>query len=208
MAQYTNVGGVARKVTKRYENIGGVAKNVLKAYNNVSGVARQYFASGIAWRKWSCTYIPGSDPVYVRGEHDSWAVGETSSTMLPLPGWLAGSYTFDSSYGFSYSGGSVAVEAFNASAAIGCYIVYSDMVFLVTGVYDDQLTYCFLNLEVVDVCKCYEDPAYCVKGSTDYGTVYAPEGDLPEEGTLVEGSATGDYCVIKVGSTYYYYERV
>lgn len=43
MAQYTNVGGVARRVTKRYEKIGGVAKNVLKAYNNVSGVARRYF---------------------------------------------------------------------------------------------------------------------------------------------------------------------
>lgn len=43
MAQYTNVGGVARCVTKRYENIGGVGRNIVKAYENVNGVARKFF---------------------------------------------------------------------------------------------------------------------------------------------------------------------
>ena len=45
------------------------------------------------------------------------------------------------------------------------------------------------------------------KGDISYGSIYADKGEFPEEGSLIEGSATGKYCIVKVGGTVYYYEK-
>jgi hypothetical protein len=50
-------------------------------------------------------------------------------------------------------------------------------------------------------------PVSYSKGSTSYGLVTAPEGSFPEGGTLIEGSATGSYCILLVNGTYYYYVK-
>lgn len=46
---------------------------------------------------------------------------------------------------------------------------------------------------------------YYSKGSY-YGTVVAPTGELPEEGTLIEGSIEEGYCILQIDTTTYYYE--
>jgi hypothetical protein len=45
------------------------------------------------------------------------------------------------------------------------------------------------------------------KGDTIYGSIYADKNEMPEDGQLIEGSADGAYCVIKVGGAFYYYEK-
>ena len=46
------------------------------------------------------------------------------------------------------------------------------------------------------------------KGGTGYGAIYVDKNELPESGQLIEGSADGEYCVIKINDTCYYYEMV
>ena len=46
-ALYDEVGGVARKVTKKYAGVAGIARKTTKCYDGVGGVARQYFGSGM-----------------------------------------------------------------------------------------------------------------------------------------------------------------
>lgn len=206
MAQYTNVGGVARKVTKRYENIGGVAKNVLEAYNNVSGVARQYFAGGNPWRKWNCNYKAASDVWYVEGETESghgvgytWTVNWGGSGM-----YLSSDYSFDSSEGFIGINGSTV----SFSDAVGYYDVDQTRVSLITNVTQVDSDSYVVTYEVVNVCQGYYYPSSYSKGTTDYGIVYVPEGQVPENGELKDGSVDGDYCAVYLDGTYYYYERV
>lgn len=206
MSQYTNVGGVARKVTKRYENIGGVAKNILKAYDNVNGVARQYFTGGIPWRKWSCNYSAASDPWYVEGESSGvYQVGYTATSNWGGSTWYGyEDYEFSGDEGFiGIGGGTVPIEDMP-----NYYMVDTTRVTIVTNMERvDSDTY-EVTWEVIAVCQGYYYPASYDKGSTDYGIVYAPEGDLPEEGTLVKGSTADNYCVVEVDGTYYYYEKV
>ena len=45
------------------------------------------------------------------------------------------------------------------------------------------------------------------QGDTLYDTITVDDEVLPEEGTLIDGSATGSYCVLKIGGNYYYYVR-
>ena len=45
------------------------------------------------------------------------------------------------------------------------------------------------------------------KGDTSYGSIYVDKNEMPEDGQLIEGSADGAYCVIKVGGSFYYYEK-
>lgn len=44
-AQYTGIGGVARKVKSKYIGVAGVARNIVSSYIGVGNVARQYFSS-------------------------------------------------------------------------------------------------------------------------------------------------------------------
>ena len=45
------------------------------------------------------------------------------------------------------------------------------------------------------------------KGDTAYTPIYVDKNVLPESGQLIEGSASGSYCVLKVNGTMYYYEK-
>jgi hypothetical protein len=57
--------------------------------------------------------------------------------------------------------------------------------------------------------RIYRDITYTYpKGSTYYGVVYTSDGEIPDGGSLVDGSIDGAYCVVKVGNEYYYYEKI
>lgn len=205
MAQYTNVGGVARRVTKRYENVDGVARNVQKAYNNVGGVARQYFQlGGIKWRKWSCDRTASSS--YTRTDE---GVGETTtfSNITASNHWFQswGSWSWSNSGGFE--GDYSDYKKASPDEIVGRYnAVDTELREYISCDDNGDGTY---NLTWEVIGTAYEDVSYDYdKGTTDYGVVYAEEGELPANGTLEEGSATGSYCVIKVGGTYYYYEKI
>ena len=203
MAQYTNVGGVARKVTKRYENIGGVARNIVKAYNNASGAARLYFAcGGVKWRKWSCDV--STDSSYTRTDD---GVGETKSFNVSINSvwWTTfGDYYFDSNGGFQGDYGDY--EKSTPDTIVGRYsVVDTELRQWISCEDNGDGTYT-LVWEVVGTA---EEDRYTVyrKGTTDYGIVSAEEGALPENGELVEGHPTGRYCAVLRDGTYYYYEK-
>lgn len=203
MAHYISTDGVARKVTKRYENVGGVARSILKAYVNANGAARQYFAAGIPWRKWSCRVETCYD--YTWDDRD---VGSTRSfTVSGGSVWFTttGGYTFDSEDGFSADYGNYGRT--DPADMVGRYSVVDDEVrqWTVCEITDDDRYY--LEWEVVASASYTTWDSY-EKGDTDYGIVYAPEGALPEEGTVWNGSAHTDSCVVQVDGTCYYYEKV
>jgi hypothetical protein len=43
------------------------------------------------------------------------------------------------------------------------------------------------------------------RGSNLLGSARAPEGEIPQEGTLLEGSYIDGYCVLEIEGTPYYY---
>lgn len=204
MAQYTNVGGVARRVTKRYENVGGVARSIVAAYTNVSGAARQFFRlGGVKWRKWSCQVT--TEHSYTRtdygvGETQSFTVGESSVWWTT---W--GSYTFSGSSGFEGDYGDYGKA--DPDTIVGRYSLADTEVREWISCTDLGNGKWELVWEVVGTAEEYSWYDY-TKGTTDYGVVYAEEGALPADGTLEEGSATGSYCILLTGGTYYYYEKV
>jgi hypothetical protein len=66
----------------------------------------------------------------------------------------------------------------------------------------DYITYQLLELASSKISK----TTYS-KGSTSYGSITSSTGSLPENGTLIEGSAYGDYCIITIDGADYYYEK-
>ena len=216
MAHYHGVNGVAREVTKRYHGVDNVAREVTKAYHSVDGVAREYFLSGISWRK----YHAVEEGYY---EEESESTAETR-----YHGFLEYNSTRDyyySSYGFSSETGYYGIgpnsltvtENTTAedidSVIAGTYAVWPERVLRikeVTRVSEGVSTVgrglgyygtADLELNARFVFTNYGKYPY-----SDCGTVQAPEGELPEEGALIEGSIDAGYCVLQIGSDYYYYE--
>lgn len=210
IGQYQGVGGVARKVTKRYQGVGGVARNVTKAYIGVDGVARQYFGCSVEWKKYNAIRTVH----YYYEEDDIVAGGEGETTLLEVPdgGTLTmffSDYSFISSGGISSGGyyGLGSRVSHPVGEGIGNYMVNHTRVYIVSGaeLNGDIWTYTGMlvaRASIIDSSFSYP------KGQIDYGSVYSSYGDLPEDGTLVDGSVNDSYCVLKIGNDYYYYERV
>lgn len=193
-----------------------VARAVTKAYDSVNGVARVYFSTGTKWRKWSCsqskTYSDGGS---IYGT-DSWSLGfwHGSVSCYKSYGW-GGSYTgytTTGSYNTLICSAITTLEEAKSALVGTYYISESDniqTVYKIVGVNsvspESDITYFSLNLEYV--ARANKSTSY-TKGSIMYNEITAPAGELPEAGTLISGSVNGNYCVVKVGSTNYYYERV
>lgn len=163
-------------------------------------------ASGIRWEKWSCnTFYTGG---YYR--KDSYYLDLTKSTAF-IPKDRTHSVFADYEWGGRDEGwigtGQHALtfdEAPNSNYYVvtGIYVFPAEeLAIFGTGAWGVKGR-CVASAEYVD-----EDEFY-TKGSTDYGTVVAKRGELPESGTLIEGSATGEYCIIDVNGTKYYYTRL
>lgn len=218
-AQYVGVDGVARKVKKNYIGADGVARSVKKAYVGVEGVARQYFMSGVKWSKYSCTQT--SDTGYVR-KYDT--VGNAKSEYKGVLNMnYFSSYTFSSTKGF-LNAGTAWWNNTDYNAHIGHYVIPSSVHISngVTTLDGGEIVYKlesvdFLRDETHELGVLYQfnytieadstkSTTYLYsKGSTSYGTITAESGELPEDGTLMDGSAYGGYCVLKIGTSYYYY---
>lgn len=205
MGQYQGVGGVARRVTRRYQGVAGIARQVVRACTGVDGVARQYFAAGVPWQKWSCQRVEetgGYEQVESSGVH---TVGDAFTTTASAGSarWASFSaYSFDSDTGFSMTGYGVAAP----ETIVGRYQGGDDVIYQCIACEDHgdgtyTLTWEYIGLAVCDSWYSYQ------KGDTGHGVVYGPEGGLPEDGELLEGSAAGSYCVLLVDGVYYYYER-
>ena len=211
-AQYIGIDGVARKVVKDYIGVEGVARNVTKSYVGVDGVARQCFesTSGVKWEKYNCnvsttkthTQVTSGTPLNTTGTHSH----AGTYTMYPNYSWGG------SSTGYHVYGTGKTLSA-AGTGAVGYYHMFWInnkywAVHQVTSVtYNSSSGNYTCGYKVV-AAETQTSKTNYSKGSTSYGTVTAPEGELPEAGTLTKGSATSSYCILKIGSTYYYYVKV
>lgn len=228
-SQYVGVDGVARKVDTGYVGVDGVARKLTKGYVGVDGVARECYSSSSnkvnkVWAKYSCNcelaYYTENEP-YERTVTRSFAFDNTASGGGNNDGiqYLSTGYSF-SSYGYSAVDrvgryiSSPTIEDI-ANATVGYYHVLTTTsghssaalvqeVVSISSI-DEGTGFGYVNVNELYREATYH-PAIYRKGSTSYGNVTALEGELPEEGTLVNGSVDGTYCVLSIDGTYYYYE--
>jgi hypothetical protein len=207
--------GFARTVVREYKEDQGVARKIRKAYKEVGGVARQVFWSETKWKKYNCILsYRYSDPTDFAFEGNYISIIPTwGEPFITYP-----SYTFSEAAGFRCTGEPIQTYASGSlltsySKHQGTY--FGDIgsrIFKVVSVWgsdwvDDD------TMDDVEI-KGVRHEATATKTITGYGKggkYYGPftvaDGQLPEEGTIVDGSVYEDYCVLQVGSTYYYYER-
>lgn len=187
--------------------IKSVAKRVKRAYvGDSNNKARLWMFEGVTWRKWSCDYSERSETWYEEVNSDGMhSIGDTATVTWGGPTWYG-----CTDYGFSRDEGYYAIDNSKVSIEdmVGMYDVSSDSVILVLDMVPTGGDWYDVTWEYVALAKGYYYPATYSKGSIDCGTVYAQDGDLPESGTLVKGSASDSYCVVEVDGTYYYYEKL
>lgn len=216
MALYDPVDGVYRKVSKIYDPVDGVYRKVKAAYDPVDGVHRKYFSSDARWQKWSCREIEtiGDEHVYhLEKTAVAWANRETTFYATRTKDPDAGCYYVSDPVTL------VITDEETANEAIGLFDpIYVQAGGKVTGSCDeliafhsiepDYSSYPTMYQVFFEAIGSYYPKSYEYrKGNTCYGEITAPDGALPEDGTLIEGSANGSYCVLKIGSTYYYYVK-
>lgn len=205
-AKYVGVDGVARKVKKNYIGVDGVARKVKKTYVGVSGVARQCFSSDITWSKYSCDVSAQNNYTQDTSVKGTTGSGYIGGTAIYYPTW-----GFSTGKGF-YSNGTSTKFVDDYAGAVGNYYIWKS-----TETTEQQIrkiTSCSVLSEANSIYKydytiqssATNNPTYTYsQGSTLYGTVAAPEGSLPEDGTLLEGSVEDGYCVIQTTDSIYYY---
>jgi hypothetical protein len=153
----------------------------------------------VTWNKYKCK--TSTTKTYYNPRYDESSKGNTTLWGNSVCTVYA-SYTFDSTNGFVLT----EQTSVRGSDALGYYDQghYGENVELYGALNNiDNGYYCYTGYYFV--CDVYSETKYS-KGST-IGTVTAKPGELPEQGTLIEGSANGSYCVIKIKSTYYYYTK-
>lgn len=161
------------------------------------------------WTKYSCDI--GTKYSY---NQTSSGVGTTGTSA----GYMGNTYLDTLYTGYEWGGddegwvGTGAVEVY-PTAAVGYYCVYSDMVLkietLVPYTRPGQTTSDTTGYSgTIVAAATYSSSTTYSQGSTNYGTVTAAYGVVPDGGLIIAGSVlTGNYCVVRVGDTYYYYVR-
>lgn len=195
---------IGKKIFLTDENL--VHRKAKKAFLTKNGVHRLVFSSGSFWNKYNCaesTKEVGYTEVDSIGEA---FVGETYAvTFYRVP--YSSDYYFDENNGFMGVGGGYVASA-DGVDSIGGYMVFEEEVCEITSVQLLSSVPFTVELTLTRVALCApvtED--ILVKGDTHYGSFEVEEGELPESGKLIEGSATDSYCILDVGGTYYYYVR-
>lgn len=191
---YIGVDGKARKIIKGYIGVNGIARKLKKCYIGVDGIARATWG-GVTWRKYNCTTSTTytEDTANIGFSSTMSYSGVTTSTFYS-------SCSFSRSSGYSLTGAvTLAIEN-----SVGYYVGHSNQVFQITGVTKHSSNQFTCSTKCVGTCWSFTSYN---KGTTFYGEITADEDVLPEEGKLVNGSIDGDYCVINVNGTNYYYEK-
>lgn len=203
-AIYNGVDNVARQVKKPYIGVENVSRKVTNGYIGVDNVARECFSSGVSWGKYSCAKYGGYYSDEVSYSNTSQLTFGTFGSFGSYSGYYFDEY--DGYVGTDYV--DISCQSIDeAQALVGTYYeVYSPFLRRIVSVENVWYEYPFTQVTVIyeEIWNTYIEPEYS-KGSTSYGTITAPEGELPEEGTLIEGSVNEGYCVLQIGSTYYYY---
>ena len=162
-------------------------RKIKKLFRTVNGIFQLIYSSGVIWEKYNCVHESGD--YYL--DSDNSLIGTTNLMKTNIGDEVYGGYEFSPSEGFV---GIDPVIVESEDNAIGRYIVEPYEVYLIIDMW---------NTETADMCGKYED-SYS-QGSTSYGTIEVDDGELPESGTLIEGSYADGYCVLEIRGTYFYY---
>lgn len=167
------------------------------------------------WRKYNCDLHGG----YYELNESGWSMSDGQFIMDRAGNYgfvLYTGYEFSSSSGLYGTGETIVYPpdyAINKVSEMndlfsGKYVVDSTIAYRYDSIDSIEnggggyyVSYSYTVLATAD----YIDISYS-KGSVYYGTVTTPIGKLPEGGTLVAGSFDAGYCVLQIGSIYYYYE--
>lgn len=155
---------------------------------------------GVKWLKYSCNVVTNTT-------YEQWPdPSPNARPVFGLPNGIGHScytgYTFSRERGFEGTGHSVRY----GKDLTGYYQVAPDYVRMFADPVDDGSGNITFYMVKIDYASVRTTTTYS-KGETGYGAIYADPRELPEDGQLIEGSADGKYCVIKVGGTFYYYEK-
>jgi hypothetical protein len=175
---------------------------VYEKYFNPTSYANNT-ADVVLWNKYGCnssyTITRYYDPCTMQGVY------------VKSSNWF--NVSVGTGYGFSESSGYYLTGSSNMNSrtndATGYYSTDDENVYVLsisdTSVFNGSTVY---NYNMTAVASCSTEGYYTYsKGSTSYGSIASSSGKLPEDGTLIEGSADGDYCIINVNGNYYYYEK-
>lgn len=190
---------IGKKMFLTDEN--SVYRKAKKAFLTKDGVHKLVFSSGVIWEKWDCL----QEVTYVY-EQTTDGVGSITTDSLNWDDTVYGDYSFWEYGGFEGAGSNYQAGHSDGTVSdwvVGKYIVYETEVYEIISLDNENGD---VTCEIIAVCEEYEENTYR-QLSTMYGTVEAEEGELPEEGTLVDGSPTGAYCVLYLTDDYYYYVR-
>jgi hypothetical protein len=191
---FIGVSSKARKITKGYIGVNGIARKLKKGYIGVNGIARATWG-GVTWKKYNCNVIQ----YYQRDSNFS---GIEYSAHIGLnTAVFYSDYIFSESSGFGLTG---RVEMSPENSVGYCYGCSDTRINKITSVTKSSSGGWDIKYKTVDNCTLYTQ--YRAGEYIDEVTV--DEESLPEEGTLRVGSIEGDYCVINVNGTNYYYEKV
>lgn len=211
---------IAKKLFLTDEN--HVHRKARKAFLTKDGVHRLVYSSGTNWEKYDCEIVQEGG-YYEEVAPGGSGVGYYTSTTLTL----YDSYEFSAEDGYIGIGeGTYSLPA-DCSSAVGKYMVrkYTHI----------SLKTLYSTVELIDSfssqgdddwpsnapsghTRCYRYTAVALaedipvehsyeQGYVHYGTIEAEEGELPENGELIEGSATDSYCILRIDGEYYYYVR-
>lgn len=191
---------------RAFLTVGGVHRRAVKAYLTVDGVHRLCYQEGVEWLKYGCvvdTYYSYQENYDTRGDvYGPTRHGVSSSSRTTC----CSGYDFDPDQGYTGTG----EESVHISDAAGMYDVSATEVLryaMVTFV-ETANGYDYYDVTMIVECTAEEHEfTDYYKGGTAYGSVYAPEGQAPDGGTVVAGSVTGSWCVVDIGGLCYYYER-
>lgn len=193
-----------------------VHRKTKKIFRTLNGVHRMVYSSGAKWHKFNCVV---TDKVSSYEETDfgnGVGIGDKEVWESSYLSYSDG-YTFDSRKGFQSFGGGYAETAEELSSASG-YIVENEVVYSILSVSVltvDNDGYCTAKVEVEVVALC-EALTYLVyyRGAEYYGILEVEDGELPENGRLIEGDPKGYSCVLEFYNsdtdkyTYYYYSKM
>ena len=195
---------IGKKLFFTNENL--VHRKVKKAFITQGGAHRLVFSSGTVWEKWSCKVEEDTSTIYTKTAE---GVGGIASDSLSVDSIIYQDYSFWVYGGFEGKGSMYHAgdnEGKITDRIVGYYIVYETEVYKIISVDSENGD---VTCEIVDACEeetVIAETTYS-KGSITYGTLEAEEGELPEDGVLVDGSATDDHCVLEINGNYYYYVR-
>lgn len=195
---------IGKKIFLTDENL--VHRKAKKAFLTKNGVHRLVFSSGSVWKKYSCEETTEAVGYTEVDSTDSVAVGDTSTATYYRVSYSS-DYRFDEENGFIGIGGGYATSADEMNSVSG-YLVYDEEVWAITSVelLQESPLRVEITLECVALCVPVTEDLY-VQGPDYYGSFEVEDGELPENGELIDGSATDPYCVLDVDGTYYYYVR-